>query len=143
MVRQEVQRPLSERLLHTLANSVKWKIIPKSINFNRKTTFGPIHTYEPFQHSHHPIFYQHSLFVFVGREKDAWPELLNSKIHDAVSTLNKSGLVKNVHIQSPSAGTPPSTHVQGSKADVWLYTDGNIVTEIPRRGEWHPNRNTL
>lgn len=121
-------------------NFPDWKIITQINKRCQNTKFGP-HLPPTLNSILLPTFFNF-IYYFLGRAKDAWPELLNSNIHDAVSTLNNSGLVKNVYIQSPSVGTPPSNDVRGSNDDVWLYTDGNIVTEIPRRGEWHPNRNT-
>lgn len=76
--------------------------------------------------------------TFAGREKDAWPELINYNVNDAIAYLQATGLVQNMYVQPPSNGPPP-TNV-GSSNDVWIYTDGYNVYETPRRGVWHPNR---
>ena len=73
-----------------------------------------------------------------GRDKDAWPELLNMEVDAAVNILNSSGLVQNIYVQPPSSGPAPAN--LGKTTDVWIYTDGSVVYETPRRGVWHANR---
>lgn len=80
-----------------------------------------------------------SVDVVAGRDKDAWPELLHEDWEVAKAALESSGFVQNVYVQHPGGSRPANI---GSPADIWLYTDGSTTYEIPRRGVWHPNRNS-
>lgn len=77
-------------------------------------------------------------YIPSGRDKDAWPELLNMEVDAAINILNSSGLVQNIYVQPPSSGPAPAN--LGKTTDVWIYTDGSVVYETPRRGVWHANR---
>ncbi|CAK9228794.1 unnamed protein product [Sphagnum troendelagicum] len=79
-----------------------------------------------------------AVFNETGSDKDSWPELLFANITEALQVITESNFVPHVYVQPPDSGTPPAQN--GTSQDLWIYTDGLIVYEIPKRGVWHPNR---
>ncbi len=80
--------------------------------------------------------------------KSEWPELLfKPKFEAALAIQNPFAGYDpsqySVFFQSPFEADVHAAPEYADDKDVWIYTTAGIdgiVYEIPRRGQWHPNR---
>jgi hypothetical protein len=80
--------------------------------------------------------------------KSEWPELLFKPKFEAVLAIQDPFAGNDpsqfsVFIQSPFEADVRVAPEYANDTDVWIYTTAGIdgiVYEIPRRGQWHPNR---
>lgn len=80
--------------------------------------------------------------------KSEWPELLFKPKFEAVLAIQdpfagNDPSQYSVFIQSPFEADVRVAPKYADDKDVWIYTTAGIdgiVYEIPKRGQWHPNR---